>query len=175
MYRCCRCAGDSPQARQLLSLTLDRASHTLILAFPSCVVRVPVARCQLYSRCIKWVDRCLFKLHYQSFAFQTRATGGYSAGKSFGNSHARRKSIPQIPFMLGKKDNEPKRGTLSVLAIRFWVKMWRFGFPRVGTASPPGTHTAAGPEEAPVLSCAPQPGNRTPQACVLFQWPRTFC
>uniref|UniRef100_A0A3Q3G000 Sema domain, transmembrane domain (TM), and cytoplasmic domain, (semaphorin) 6Bb n=1 Tax=Labrus bergylta TaxID=56723 RepID=A0A3Q3G000_9LABR len=48
-----KCAEDSPQARQLLSLTLDRVSHTLLLAFPSCVVRVPVARCQLYSRCMK--------------------------------------------------------------------------------------------------------------------------
>ncbi|XP_054646161.1 semaphorin-6B isoform X1 [Dunckerocampus dactyliophorus] len=48
-----KCAGDFPQARQLLSLTLDRASHTLILAFPSCVVRIPVARCHLYSRCMK--------------------------------------------------------------------------------------------------------------------------
>ncbi|XP_047443216.1 semaphorin-6B [Mugil cephalus] len=48
-----KCAEDSPQARQLLSLTLDRASHTLLLAFPSCVVRIPVARCQLYSRCLK--------------------------------------------------------------------------------------------------------------------------
>uniref|UniRef100_A0A669E0B7 Semaphorin 6B n=1 Tax=Oreochromis niloticus TaxID=8128 RepID=A0A669E0B7_ORENI len=48
-----KCAEDSLQARQLLSLTLDRMSHTLLLAFPSCVVRVPVARCQLYSRCMK--------------------------------------------------------------------------------------------------------------------------
>uniref|UniRef100_A0A673CGM5 Sema domain, transmembrane domain (TM), and cytoplasmic domain, (semaphorin) 6Bb n=1 Tax=Sphaeramia orbicularis TaxID=375764 RepID=A0A673CGM5_9TELE len=48
-----KCAEDSPQARQLLSLTLDRASHTLLLTFPSCVIRVPVARCQLYSRCMK--------------------------------------------------------------------------------------------------------------------------
>ncbi|XP_061833945.1 semaphorin-6B [Nerophis lumbriciformis] len=48
-----KCAGDSLQARRLLSLTLDRASHTLILAFPSCVVQIPVARCQLYSRCMK--------------------------------------------------------------------------------------------------------------------------
>uniref|UniRef100_A0A8C5DB13 Sema domain-containing protein n=1 Tax=Gouania willdenowi TaxID=441366 RepID=A0A8C5DB13_GOUWI len=48
-----KCAENSPQARQLLSLTLDRPSHTLLLAFPSCVVRVPVARCQLYSRCMK--------------------------------------------------------------------------------------------------------------------------
>ncbi|XP_033821355.1 semaphorin-6B [Periophthalmus magnuspinnatus] len=48
-----KCAEDSPAARQLLSLTLDRPSHTLLLAFPSCVVRVPVARCQLYSRCMR--------------------------------------------------------------------------------------------------------------------------
>uniref|UniRef100_G3PF75 Sema domain, transmembrane domain (TM), and cytoplasmic domain, (semaphorin) 6Bb n=1 Tax=Gasterosteus aculeatus aculeatus TaxID=481459 RepID=G3PF75_GASAC len=48
-----RAGKDSLQARQLLSLTLDRESHTLLLAFPSCVVRVPVARCQLYSRCMK--------------------------------------------------------------------------------------------------------------------------
>ncbi|KAI1891644.1 hypothetical protein AGOR_G00145900 [Albula goreensis] len=48
-----RCGEDSAQARQLLSLTLDRPSHSLLLAFPSCVVRVPVARCQLFSRCMK--------------------------------------------------------------------------------------------------------------------------
>uniref|UniRef100_A0A8C6SAR6 Sema domain, transmembrane domain (TM), and cytoplasmic domain, (semaphorin) 6Bb n=1 Tax=Neogobius melanostomus TaxID=47308 RepID=A0A8C6SAR6_9GOBI len=48
-----KCAEDSPAARQLLALTLDRASHTLLLAFPSCVVRVPVARCQLHSRCMR--------------------------------------------------------------------------------------------------------------------------
>uniref|UniRef100_H2SEX5 Semaphorin 6B n=1 Tax=Takifugu rubripes TaxID=31033 RepID=H2SEX5_TAKRU len=48
-----KCVEDSPQARQLLSLTLDRASHSLLLAFPSCVVSAPVARCQLYSRCMK--------------------------------------------------------------------------------------------------------------------------
>uniref|UniRef100_A0A673H1A1 Semaphorin-6B-like n=1 Tax=Sinocyclocheilus rhinocerous TaxID=307959 RepID=A0A673H1A1_9TELE len=48
-----RCGTDSPQARQLLSLTLDRISHSLLLAFPSCVIKVPVARCQLYSRFIK--------------------------------------------------------------------------------------------------------------------------
>uniref|UniRef100_A0A8C1JLS9 Sema domain, transmembrane domain (TM), and cytoplasmic domain, (semaphorin) 6Bb n=1 Tax=Cyprinus carpio TaxID=7962 RepID=A0A8C1JLS9_CYPCA len=48
-----RCGTDSPQARQLLSLTLDRISHSLLLAFPSCVIKVPVASCQLYSRCMK--------------------------------------------------------------------------------------------------------------------------
>lgn len=48
-----KCTEESPAARQLLSLTLDRVSHTLLLAFPSCVVRVPVARCQLHSRCMR--------------------------------------------------------------------------------------------------------------------------
>ncbi|CAB1324263.1 unnamed protein product, partial [Coregonus sp. 'balchen'] len=48
-----KCGEDSSQARQLLSLTLDWESQSLLLAFPSCVVRVPVARCQLYSRCMK--------------------------------------------------------------------------------------------------------------------------
>ncbi|XP_048832280.1 semaphorin-6B [Brienomyrus brachyistius] len=48
-----KCGDGSPQARHMLSLTLDRPSHSLLLAFPSCVVRVAVARCQLYSRCMK--------------------------------------------------------------------------------------------------------------------------
>ncbi|XP_035271860.1 LOW QUALITY PROTEIN: semaphorin-6B [Anguilla anguilla] len=48
-----KCGQSTPQARQLLSLVLDRPSHTLLLAFPSCVVRVPVARCQLFSGCMK--------------------------------------------------------------------------------------------------------------------------
>lgn len=54
-YPLFRCGEDSPQARQLLSLTLDRASHTLLLTFPSCLVRVPTSRCHLHSRCMKWV------------------------------------------------------------------------------------------------------------------------
>ncbi|XP_020779269.2 semaphorin-6B-like [Boleophthalmus pectinirostris] len=48
-----KCGEDSPQARQLLSLTLDRTSHTLLLAFPSCLVRVPTSRCHLHSRCMR--------------------------------------------------------------------------------------------------------------------------
>ncbi|CDQ84327.1 unnamed protein product [Oncorhynchus mykiss] len=48
-----KCGEDSVQARQLLSLSLDRPSHTLLLAFPSCLVRLPTARCHLHSRCVK--------------------------------------------------------------------------------------------------------------------------
>uniref|UniRef100_A0A3B4Z5X1 Semaphorin-6B-like n=1 Tax=Stegastes partitus TaxID=144197 RepID=A0A3B4Z5X1_9TELE len=48
-----KCGEDSPQARQLLSLSLDRSSHTLLLAFPSCLVRVPTSRCHLHSRILQ--------------------------------------------------------------------------------------------------------------------------
>ncbi|XP_055723696.1 semaphorin-6B-like [Salvelinus fontinalis] len=48
-----KCGEDSDQARQLLFLSLDRPSHTLLLAFPSCMVRLPTARCHLHSRCMK--------------------------------------------------------------------------------------------------------------------------
>ncbi|XP_076860443.1 semaphorin-6B isoform X2 [Brachyhypopomus gauderio] len=48
-----KCGQDTPQARQLLSMSLDSVSHTLLLTFSTCVLRVPVARCQLHSRCMK--------------------------------------------------------------------------------------------------------------------------
>ncbi|XP_063057691.1 semaphorin-6B [Engraulis encrasicolus] len=48
-----KCGEDTPMARRLLSMILDRPSHTLLLAFNACVVRVPVAQCQMYSRCMK--------------------------------------------------------------------------------------------------------------------------
>lgn len=39
--------------QRLLSLELDTASGGLLVAFPRCVVRVPVARCQQHSGCMK--------------------------------------------------------------------------------------------------------------------------
>nr|XP_025874999.1 LOW QUALITY PROTEIN: semaphorin-6B [Vulpes vulpes] len=54
-YRPDRCGrSDGGEAgRRLLSLELDAASGGLLAAFPRCVVRVPVARCQQYSGCMK--------------------------------------------------------------------------------------------------------------------------
>lgn len=50
--RCGR-SGGSETGQRLLSLELDAASGGLLAAFPHCVVRVPVARCQQYSGCMK--------------------------------------------------------------------------------------------------------------------------
>lgn len=50
--RCGR-PGGSETGQRLLSLELDVASGGLLAAFPHCVVRVPMARCQQYSGCMK--------------------------------------------------------------------------------------------------------------------------
>ncbi|KAL2764190.1 semaphorin-6B precursor, partial [Daubentonia madagascariensis] len=54
-YRPDRCGRSSSgeMGQRLLSLELDTASGGLLAAFPRCVVRVPVARCQQYSGCMK--------------------------------------------------------------------------------------------------------------------------
>uniref|UniRef100_I3NBX9 Semaphorin-6B n=1 Tax=Ictidomys tridecemlineatus TaxID=43179 RepID=I3NBX9_ICTTR len=54
-YRPDRCGrpGGAETGQRLLSLELDAASGGLLAAFPHCVVRVPVARCQQFSGCMK--------------------------------------------------------------------------------------------------------------------------
>ncbi|NXA07133.1 SEM6B protein, partial [Sapayoa aenigma] len=48
-----RCGRDTEDERRLLGLELDKAAGSLLLAFPPCVARVPVARCQQHSGCMK--------------------------------------------------------------------------------------------------------------------------
>ncbi|NXT30132.1 SEM6B protein, partial [Syrrhaptes paradoxus] len=48
-----RCGRDTEDERRLLGLELDKAAGSLLLAFPPCVARVPVARCQHHSGCMK--------------------------------------------------------------------------------------------------------------------------
>lgn len=48
-----RCGRDTEDERRLLGLELDKAAGSLLLAFPPCVARVPVARCQQHSGCMR--------------------------------------------------------------------------------------------------------------------------
>uniref|UniRef100_A0A8C0G6Z7 Semaphorin 6B n=1 Tax=Chelonoidis abingdonii TaxID=106734 RepID=A0A8C0G6Z7_CHEAB len=48
-----RCGRDNEDERKLLGMELDKATGSLLLAFPLCVVRVPTARCQQHSGCMK--------------------------------------------------------------------------------------------------------------------------
>ncbi|KYO22234.1 hypothetical protein Y1Q_0000315 [Alligator mississippiensis] len=48
-----RCGRDNADERRLLGMELDKATGSLLLAFPPCVVRAPVARCQQHAGCMK--------------------------------------------------------------------------------------------------------------------------
>ncbi|XP_060088654.1 semaphorin-6B isoform X1 [Heteronotia binoei] len=48
-----KCGKDSVDERKLLGMELDKATGSLLLAFPPCVVRAPVARCHQHSGCMK--------------------------------------------------------------------------------------------------------------------------
>lgn len=92
--RCGRPGGAGIETGQrLLSLELDAASGGLLAAFPRCVVRVPVARCQQYSGCMKncvgsqdpycgWTPdgSCIFLSPGTRAAFEQDVSGASTSG-----------------------------------------------------------------------------------------------
>ncbi|MFT7797205.1 semaphorin-6D-like isoform X1 [Arapaima gigas] len=48
-----KCLSSREDDRRILSLHLDRESHGLYVAFSSCVVRIPLSRCQRHANCHK--------------------------------------------------------------------------------------------------------------------------
>ncbi|XP_018619361.1 semaphorin-6D isoform X2 [Scleropages formosus] len=48
-----KCISNSEDDRRILSLHLDKETHSLFVAFSSCVVRVPLSRCERHSSCQK--------------------------------------------------------------------------------------------------------------------------
>ncbi|XP_060640920.2 semaphorin-6B isoform X2 [Anolis sagrei] len=84
-----RCGKDGGYERRLLAMELDKASGSLLLAFPSCVVRAPVARCHQHSGCMKnclgsrdpycgWTPEgtCIFLERHPRAAFEQDIRGG---------------------------------------------------------------------------------------------------
>lgn len=58
-----RCLSSNEDDRRILSFHLDKDTHTLYVAFSSCVVRIPLSRCERHSSCQKWVlNAALFRL-----------------------------------------------------------------------------------------------------------------
>ncbi|XP_021004988.1 semaphorin-6B isoform X1 [Mus caroli] len=91
--RCGRPSSAGEWGQRLLSLELDAASGGLLAAFPRCVVRVPVARCQLYSGCMKncigsqdpycgWAPdgSCIFLRPGTSATFEQDVSGASTSG-----------------------------------------------------------------------------------------------
>ncbi|XP_061408635.1 semaphorin-6A-like isoform X1 [Lethenteron reissneri] len=46
-----RCNVDGVEDRRIVGLQLDRAHHALFVAFPSCIVKVALSRCERHARC----------------------------------------------------------------------------------------------------------------------------
>lgn len=49
-----RCNGESEEDRRVISLQLDREHHALFVAFSSCVIRIPLSRCERHGSCKKY-------------------------------------------------------------------------------------------------------------------------
>lgn len=52
-YNQAKCNAENEEDRKVISLQLDKDRHVLYVAFSSCVVRVPLSRCERYGSCKK--------------------------------------------------------------------------------------------------------------------------
>ncbi|KAG8440497.1 hypothetical protein GDO86_006304 [Hymenochirus boettgeri] len=52
-YNRAKCSGNSIEDRKVISLQMDRDHHALFVAFPGCIVRLPLSRCDRYGSCKK--------------------------------------------------------------------------------------------------------------------------
>ncbi|XP_032555619.1 semaphorin-6D isoform X8 [Chiroxiphia lanceolata] len=52
-YNHAKCNGESEEDRRVISLQLDRDHHALFVAFSSCVIRIPLSRCERHGSCKK--------------------------------------------------------------------------------------------------------------------------
>lgn len=48
-----RCSIDGVEDKRIIGMQIDSKSHTLWVAFTSCVVKVPLSRCERHGRCKK--------------------------------------------------------------------------------------------------------------------------
>uniref|UniRef100_A0A8D0L8A5 Semaphorin-6D n=1 Tax=Sphenodon punctatus TaxID=8508 RepID=A0A8D0L8A5_SPHPU len=52
-YNHAKCNAESEEDRRVISLQLDKEHHALFVAFSSCVIRVPLSRCERHGSCKK--------------------------------------------------------------------------------------------------------------------------
>ncbi|XP_032089503.1 semaphorin-6D isoform X6 [Thamnophis elegans] len=48
-----KCNGDGEEDKKVVSLQLDKEHHALFIAFSSCIVRIPLSRCERHGSCKK--------------------------------------------------------------------------------------------------------------------------
>ncbi|KFO29675.1 Semaphorin-6D [Fukomys damarensis] len=104
-YNHAKCSAENEEDRKVLSLQLDKGHHALYVAFSSCVIRIPLSRCERYGSCKKsciasrdpycgWLSQgtCgrvtpgMLLLTEDFFAFHNHSAGGYEQDTEYGHT-----------------------------------------------------------------------------------------
>uniref|UniRef100_A0A663EES6 Semaphorin-6D n=1 Tax=Aquila chrysaetos chrysaetos TaxID=223781 RepID=A0A663EES6_AQUCH len=101
-YNHAKCNAESEEDRRVISLQLDRDHHALFVAFSSCVIRIPLSRCERHGSCKKaciasrdpycgWLDheacgRVTPGMLFSLFVSYNHSTGGYVQDVEYGNT-----------------------------------------------------------------------------------------
>uniref|UniRef100_A0A493TNW1 Semaphorin-6D n=1 Tax=Anas platyrhynchos platyrhynchos TaxID=8840 RepID=A0A493TNW1_ANAPP len=101
-YNHAKCNAESEEDRRVISLQLDRDHHALFVAFSSCVIRIPLSRCERHGSCKKaciasrdpycgWLDqeacgRVTPGMPFSLFVSYNHSTGGYVQDIEYGNT-----------------------------------------------------------------------------------------
>ncbi|XP_051836550.1 semaphorin-6D isoform X2 [Antechinus flavipes] len=100
-----KCNAESEEDRKVISLQLDQDHHALYVAFSSCIIRIPLSRCERYGSCKKsciasrdpycgWLSQgaCgrvkpgMLLLTEDFFASHNHSAGGYEQDTEYGNT-----------------------------------------------------------------------------------------
>lgn len=72
-----RCLSSREDDKRVLSLHVDKDAHSLYVAFSSCVIRIPLSRCERHSSCHKYVMQNLVSSFFTlQFCFSANAIKG---------------------------------------------------------------------------------------------------
>nr|XP_045011726.1 semaphorin-6D isoform X8 [Jaculus jaculus] len=104
-YNQAKCNAENEDDKRVLSLQLDKEHHALYVAFSSCVIRVPLSRCERHGSCKKsciasrdpycgWLSQgtCgrvtlgMLLLTEDFFAFHNHSAGGYEQDTEYGGT-----------------------------------------------------------------------------------------
>uniref|UniRef100_A0A8D2PML7 Semaphorin 6D n=1 Tax=Zosterops lateralis melanops TaxID=1220523 RepID=A0A8D2PML7_ZOSLA len=101
VYNHAKCNAESEEDRRVISLQLDRDHHALFVAFSSCVIRLPLSRCERHGSCKKaciasrdpycgWLDHeaCgrVTPSMFSLFISYNHSTGGFVQDVEYGNT-----------------------------------------------------------------------------------------
>ncbi|XP_042329475.1 semaphorin-6D isoform X5 [Sceloporus undulatus] len=101
-YNHAKCNGDDEEDKKVISLQLDKEHHALFVAFPSCVIRIPLSRCERHGSCKKtciasrdpycgWLNhgtcgRVKSSMLLSLFVSYNHSVGGYEQDVEYGNT-----------------------------------------------------------------------------------------